>query len=58
MVENTQKYVLRHGQASFSVLKNGTWVPGFDDNDGLWTSMYAGGEFMRLGALRNNGYSE
>lgn len=43
MVENTQKYVLRHGIASSSTLVNGTWKPDNVDSDGLWTSMYAAG---------------
>ncbi len=43
MVKNTQESVLRHGVASSADLVNGKWVPGYTDNDGLWTSVYAAG---------------
>ncbi len=56
MVQNTQKNVLRFGLASSSTLKNGTWVPSFTDNDGLWTALYAAGEFMRLASLKRKEY--
>lgn len=58
MVENTQKYIIRYGFASSSTLKNGNWVSDITDNDGLWTGMYAAGEFMRLSSLRTRAFPE
>ena len=43
---------MRHGLASNGELRDGKWVGGITDNDGLWTSMFAAGEFMRYSALK------
>lgn len=43
MSQNTEKYVMRHGLASDSVLVGDVWKGTISDNDGLWTSMYAVG---------------
>lgn len=58
MVDNTQNYVIRHGLASAANLRDGKWVSEYDDNDGLWTSMYAVGEFMRLSSFRSRAYPD
>lgn len=58
MVENTQKNVIRHGLASGADFRDGKWISQYDDNDGLWTSMYAVGEFMRLSSLRSRAYPD
>jgi hypothetical protein len=43
MIEQTQKYVLRHGMASDAYFNGQNWIPVISDNDGLWTSMYGAG---------------
>ena len=52
MSQNTEKYVMRHGLASDSVLVGDAWKGSISDNDGLWTSMYAVGELMRYSSLK------
>ncbi len=54
MSEATQKYVARRGMVSNAYLINGEWIPEESDNDGLWTSMYGGGELMRYAVLKND----
>ncbi len=52
--EQTWKYVARRGMVSDAYLIDGEWEPEESDNDGLWTSMYAGGELMRYATLKND----
>ncbi len=52
--EQTWKYVARRGMVSDAYLIDGEWKPEESDNDGLWTSMYAGGELMRYATLKND----
>ena len=52
--EQTWEYVARRGMVSNAYYVNGEWVPEESDNDGLWTSMYAGGELMRYAVLKND----
>lgn len=54
MSDSTQKYVARRGMVSNAYLIDGEWVPEESDNDGLWTSMYGGGELMRYAVLKND----
>ena len=54
MNEQTWKYVARRGMVSNAYFINGEWEPEESDNDGLWTSMYAGGELMRYAVLKND----
>ncbi len=54
MNEQTKKYVTRRGMVSNAYLINGEWIPEESDNDGLWTSMYGGGELMRYAVLKND----
>ncbi len=54
MNEQTWKYVARRGMVSDAYLIDGKWEPEESDNDGLWTSMYAGGELMRYAVLKND----
>ena len=54
MSEETQKYVARRGMVSNAYLIDGEWIPEESDNDGLWTSMYGGGELMRYAVLKND----
>ena len=50
----TWENVARRGMVSNAYLIDGEWVPEESDNDGLWTSMYAGGELMRYAVLKND----
>ena len=43
MVNDTKKYVMRHGLASDSSWSGSKWNPSISDNDGLWTAMYGAG---------------
>ncbi len=52
--EQTWEYVARRGMVSNAYLIDGEWEPEESDNDGLWTSMYAGGELMRYAVLKND----
>ncbi|MBR5827428.1 MAG: Ig-like domain-containing protein, partial [Clostridia bacterium] len=54
MSEETQKYVARRGMVSNAYYINGEWKPEESDNDGLWTSMYGGGELMCYAVLRDD----
>lgn len=54
MNEQTWENVARRGMVSNAYLIDGEWVPEESDNDGLWTSMYAGGELMRYAVLKND----
>ncbi len=54
MSEETQKYVARRGMVSNAYFIDGEWKPEESDNDGLWTSMYGGGELMRYAVLRDD----
>ena len=54
MSDETQKYVARRGMVSNAYLIDGEWIPEESDNDGLWTSMYGGGELMRYAVLKND----
>ncbi len=50
----TQENVSRRGMVSEAYLVDGEWEPSESDNDGLWTSMYGGGELMRYAVLRDD----
>ena len=52
--EQTWKYIARRGMVSNAYFEEGAWKPEESDNDGLWTSMYAGGELMRYAVLKND----
>ena len=52
--EQTWENVARRGMVSNAYYVDGEWVPEESDNDGLWTSMYAGGELMRYAVLKND----
>lgn len=52
--EQTWEYVARRGMVSNAFFEEGAWKPEESDNDGLWTSMYAGGELMRYATLKND----
>ncbi len=52
--EQTWEYVARRGMVSNAYFIDGEWEPEESDNDGLWTSMYAGGELMRYAVLKND----
>lgn len=52
--EQTWENVARRGMVSNAYFVDGEWVPEESDNDGLWTSMYAGGELMRYAVLKND----
>lgn len=54
MSAETQKYVARRGMVSNAYFIDGKWKPEESDNDGLWTSMYGGGELMRYAVLRDD----
>ena len=54
MNEQTHEYVARRGMVSNAYLINGEWIPEESDNDGLWTSMYGGGELMRYAVMKND----
>lgn len=51
MVEDYKPY-LRYGLASGTGKDGGKWRAGVDDNDGLWTSLFAVGELMRYDSLK------
>lgn len=52
--EQTWENVARRGMVSNAYFIDGEWKPEESDNDGLWTSMYAGGELMRYATLKND----
>ncbi len=52
--EQTWEYVARRGMVSNAYYIDGEWEPEESDNDGLWTSMYAGGELMRYAVLKDD----
>ncbi len=52
--EQTWESVARRGMVSNAYFIDGEWKPEESDNDGLWTSMYAGGELMRYAVLKND----
>lgn len=53
MSDTTQELVARRGMvAQAGRSADGSWIPQETDNDGLWTSMYGGGEIFRYGALK------
>ena len=54
MSDTTQAHVARRGMVSNAYLIDGDWIPEESDNDGLWTSMYGGGELMRYAVLKND----
>lgn len=55
--DEMMRNVYRHGYQSIAIKLNGNdeWLPWEDDNDGLWTSMYAVGELMRYQILKEEG---
>ncbi|MNS31648.1 Bacterial Ig-like domain (group 2) [compost metagenome] len=59
MSEVTQRVVDRRGAVSEAYFNAdgaaGAWKPAITDNDGLWTSMYSGGELMRYATLKREG---
>ncbi|MGY3885142.1 Ig-like domain-containing protein [Aeromonas aquatica] len=59
MSDVTQRVVDRRGSVSDASYRadgsTGTWHPEITDNDGLWTSMYGGGELMRYATLKREG---
>ena len=58
MVQQTEKYVLRHGMAGGANWNGSKWIPEISDNDGLWTSMYGAGELMKYSVLKQNNADE
>ncbi len=54
MSDTTQEFVSRRGMVSEAYYINGQWIGSESDNDGLWTSMYGGGELMRYAVLRED----
>ncbi|NLP47950.1 MAG: Ig-like domain-containing protein [Clostridiales bacterium] len=50
----TQEFVERHGMVASASYTNNEWRTRDDDNDGLWTAMYAAGELMRYAVLRDD----
>jgi hypothetical protein len=54
MVIDTEQYVMRHGFASDSQWNGKKWQPSISDNDGLWTSMFDAGEFMKYASMKRN----
>ncbi len=54
MSATTQEIVSRRGMVAQAYLIDGKWQPWETDNDGLWTSMYGGGELMRYAVLRDD----
>lgn len=61
MSDVTQRVVDRRGSVSEATFvangAEGSWKPAITDNDGLWTSMYSGGELMRYATLKREGAS-
>lgn len=59
MSDVTQRVVDRRGSVSEANFVAdggaGAWKPAITDNDGLWTSMYSGGELMRYATLKREG---
>ena len=53
--ENTQRYTCRRGAVTESRYIDGRWIALENDNDGLWTSMYAVGELFHYAVLRDEG---
>lgn len=53
--EITQRHVCRRGAVTEAAYRNGKWVPLENDNDGLWTAMYAAGELFHYAVLRDEG---
>lgn len=51
----TQECVSRFGYTDAAYNYSGTWTSSWNDNDGLWTSMYGAGELMRYASLKENG---
>jgi len=59
MVEDYKPY-LRYGLASGTDFKNGRWITEVDNNDGLWTSLFAVDELdelMRYSSLKQLNFS-
>ncbi len=54
MSAQTQQNVDRHGMTDSGYNYGGNWGSYESDNDGLWTSMYGGGELMRYAVLRDD----
>ena len=54
MSAETQQKADRHGMTDAGYQSGNSWVPRENDNDGLWTSMYGGGELMRYATLRDD----
>ena len=54
MSAETQQKVDRYGMTDAGYQSGDSWVAYEDDNDGLWTSMYGGGELMRYAAVRDD----
>ena len=52
MCKNSEEYVSRMGLESGSSWNGKKWIPKVSDNDGLWTSMYGGGELMRYAVAK------
>ena len=50
----TQQHVSRFGLVDSAYLIDGAWVSSWNDNDGLWTSMYGAGELMRYATVKND----
>lgn len=50
----TQQAVDRHGMTDAGYKSGSGWASVESDNDGLWTSMYSGGELMRYAVLRDD----
>ena len=54
MSAETQQKVDRYGMTDAGYQSGDSWVAYEDDNDGLTTSMYSGGELMRYAAVRDD----
>ena len=54
MSAETQQKADRHGMTNAGYQSGDSWVAHENDNDGLWTSMYGGGELMRYASLRDD----
>ncbi len=53
MSKSTQDNISRRGMVDCAYRSGNKWKSYESDNDGLWTSMYGGGELMRYAVLKN-----
>ncbi len=50
----SQQYTSRFGLVDCAYKYGNGWKPYWNDNDGLWTSMYGAGELMRYATVKND----